>query len=324
MKGASIMKRTALAAIIVVSAASLFALDLSGTSFTQTGEKSVDGKTVAVLADESGAELLLEAETEPSPERLTALQALVAEVRSWDNFEAAELRAVNMAERLQLTAIPRKFVVEGVDLAPAIPGGVQLLFKTATEYDFKVRSGKFVVRVGSVFTDRGELEAAALAAFKDPSGFIATRDPLYVQKRLDELADRADAIEAMQADFAKKIAILEEATFGAEQNAAKEESVSKADKSVAQLREDLAALEARNSEHEKQAAAQWASTQLALLAALNGDKPIREESVAKLVELKKADPGLDRKNAPRALKAAGITLSPAEISAIFLVEFGEK
>ncbi len=324
MKGASTMKRIALAAVIGLSALSLFGLDLTGTSFTQTGERTMDGKTVAILADASGGELLLEAEAEPAPERLLALQSLVAEVRSWDNFEPVELRAVNMAERLQLTAIPRKFVVEGVDLAPAIPGGVQLLFKTATEYDFKVRSGKFVVRVGSVFTDLGELEAAALAAFKDPSGFIATRDPLYVQKRLDELFDRADAIEAKQADFETRVASLEKATFGVVKTPAKDESGAKAQESVAQLKEDLLALDAKSSEREKQMTAQWTYIKQGLLTALNGGKPIRDESVARLVELKKADPSLDKKNAPKALKTAGVTLTPSEISAIFLVEFGEK
>jgi hypothetical protein len=326
MKGVN-MKRTALAAVIALSSLSLFALDLTGTSFTQTGERSEDGKTLFVLADESGGELLLDAEAEPTPQRLSALQALVAEIRSWGEFQAIELRAVNMEDRLQVSAIPRSFLVEGVDLAPALPGGIQLSYKTATEYDFKVKSGKFVVRVSSVFTGKAELEAAALAAFKDPSAFIATRDPLYVQKRLDELFDRADALEAKAADFETRIAALEKVTFDLS-SSDKEERTTRAEKDLAAIKDELSAFEAkaedRSGQIEAQIAAQWEKAKPTLLAALNGGKPIKEEAVAKLVELKKADPTLDKKSAPKALKAAGFSLSGAEISAIFFVEFDER
>jgi hypothetical protein len=60
----------------------------------------------------------------------------------------------------------------------------------------------------------------------------------------------------------------------------------------------------------------------ALLAALNGSKPIDAKSVAKLDELVAADPTLTRSRAAKALKAAGFSLTSVEISAIFLVDFG--
>jgi hypothetical protein len=279
MKGARTMKKICLAAALSLFALSVFAYDLTDTGFTQTGERSEDGKTIAVLADESGGEVLFDAETEPSGDRLSALRSLVAEIRSWEAFQPAEIRAVNMADRLQVSAIPRSFVVDGVALEQALPGGIQLLYKTATEYDFKVKSGKYVVRVSSVFTGLPELEAAALAAFKDPASFIATRDPLYVQKRLDELLDKV-------ADFESRIATIEQAN--------------------------------------KELLSNEAKAKPAILAALNGGRPIREDALAKLIELKRQDPALDKKNAPAALRAAGYVLSLSEISAIYLVEFGER
>ena len=60
-----------------------------------------------------------------------------------------------------------------------------------------------------------------------------------------------------------------------------------------------------------------------LLAALNGGIPIAEASVAKLVELKRSEPSLSQKSAAGALKAAGIKMSAKEISAVYLVKFGE-
>ena len=60
-----------------------------------------------------------------------------------------------------------------------------------------------------------------------------------------------------------------------------------------------------------------------LLAALNGGVPIAEASVAKLVELKRSEPSLSQKSAALALKAAGVKMSAKEISAVYLVKFGE-
>jgi hypothetical protein len=297
MKGAITMKRIALAVAIAASALSIAAYDFSGSGFTQKSERTEGGKSIAILTDESGGEVLFSAEAEPSSQRISVLRALVAELRSWSNLQIAEIRAVNRKDQLQVTVIPLSFTVDGVALGQAVPGGIQLLYKTATEYDFKVKSGKYVVHVSSVFTSEAELEAAALAAYKDPAAFIATRDPLFVQKRLDELAAQASDFAAKADDLAARLAAVEAVTFDVS-NGAKEERTSKAENEIVKLK-------------------------TLLLAALNGAKPIKPEAVAKLVDLKKADPSLDKKTAPKALKAAGFSLSASEISAIFLVEFGE-
>ena len=302
MKGALIMKKFALVALIAWAALSAFALDLSGTAFTQTGSRDIDGKTLALLADQSGGEVLLDAEAEPSPDRLSALGSIVAEIRSWTDFQAAEVRAVNTQDRLQVTALPKSFSVSGTALEASLPGGIQLFYKVATEYDFKVKSGKYLVRVASVFTTWAELESAILAAYTDPPSFIATRDPLYVQRRLGELATQAD-------DLQKRLAAL---------------AGSPSTESGAAPTIDLPTLQAELQAEKAANSAYQAKTDSLLLTSFNGGKPINPDAVAKLIELKKNDPTLSKKTAPKALKDAGITLDSGAISAIFFVEFGER
>jgi hypothetical protein len=303
------MKKFALAALIAWAAVSAFALDLSGTAFTQTGSKDIDGKTLALLADQSGGEVLLDAEAEPSPDRLSALSSIVAEIRSWTDFQASEVRAVNTQDRLQVTALPKSFSVGGTALEAALPGGVQLFYKVATEYDFKVKSGKYLVRVASVFTTWAELESAILAAYTDPPSFIATRDPLYVQRRLGELATQAD-------DLQKRLAALEgsPSTEGGTATAI----------DLPTLQADLQAVKTELQADEAVSSAFQAKVDGLLLTSFNGGKTINPDAVAKLIELKKNDPTLSKKTAPKALKDAGITLDSGAISAIFFVEFGER
>ena len=188
------MKRVALAFVLMLSAFSIAAFDFSGSGFTQVGVSPTDSKTV-ILVDKSGGQLIFDIEVDPSAGRLAALRSLIAEIHSWKNVTIAELRAVNSADRLQVMLVPKTFSVGGVDLQAAVPEGIQLFSNTATEYDFKVLSGNYVLRVRSVYTSEDDLEAAALSAYKDPSSFLAARDPLYVQKRLNDASSRLTALE---------------------------------------------------------------------------------------------------------------------------------
>jgi len=287
VKGVTTMKRVALAFVLTLSAFSIAAFDFSGSGFTQVGVSPTDSKTV-ILVDKAGGQLLFDVEVDPSAGRLAALRSLVAEIHSWKNVTIAELRAVNSTDRLQVTLIPNTFAVGGVDLQAAVPEGIQLFSDTATEYDFKILSGNTVLRVRSVYTSEDDLDAAALAAYKDPSSFLAARDPLYVQKRLNDASSRLAALEGQNAGDKKALA-------------------------------DLATIKEQDAERD----AQWVRTRMAILAALNGSKPVDAVAASKLDDLKKANPQLTKADAAKALKDAGVSLKSAEISAIFLVDFGE-
>ena len=106
MKGALIMKKFALVALIAGRLCPPSLSTFQAPPSPRTA-KDVDGKTIAMLADQSGGEVLFSAEAEPSPERLSALGSIVAEIRSWTDLQAAEIRAVNTQDQLQVTAIPK-------------------------------------------------------------------------------------------------------------------------------------------------------------------------------------------------------------------------
>jgi len=327
------MKRVVLSLAILAASIAVAALDLSGSGFAQKGERTEDGQTFAVLDDGSGGELLFYAETEPSAVRIAGLRALYDAIRSWSGFEAATLRAINGAERLQIVAIPRRFSVEGVDLAQAVPSGVQLYRSTSTEYDFKVKSGSSIVRLRGVYSSWDELSAAVLQAFRDPAAFLLARDPLYALKRIAELDARVSKLEAglskLDSNVSKleaRISSLETTSVGGLETRTDglENGLSVLQKDVSGLSSNLESLVARMRQLVVDEGGSTGQLEAALLAALNGDKPVNAEGLAKLVELKKADPTLDKAKAATALKAAGTPLSSREISAVFLVKFGER
>lgn len=261
------MRRILFAAALFAAAASATALDLSAYGFAKTGEKSIGKTTFSVLADTAGGTILLDAEADPTPDRAQALRTLVTEVRSWKDIKASAIQAVNTADLLTLTVIPASFDVEGVSLAGAVPGGIQLFFDTSAEYGFKVLTGNYLVRVDGPYTSEAQLESTALSAFKDPISFVAARDPASLQNML------------------------------------------KGD--IAAMKADILALKAENER-----------LKAAAIAALNGGKPVKPDVEAKIAELMKAKPDLDKPGVVAGLKTAGIKATSGEINAILIVDYG--
>lgn len=273
------MKRAVLAFVLTLTAFSIAAFDFTGSGFIQEGG-GVSGSKTVTLVDETGSKLLFDMEVDPSPERLGALKSVVTEIRSWKNLAVADLKATNTASNLRIVVVPSSFAVQGVDLEHAVPEGIQIYYDSAIEYDFRVMSGEYIVRLNSVYTNEDDLDAAIISAFKDPAAFLEARDPLYIQKRLDQLSVRLGALEAMTSP----------STIG--QSSASDTP--------------------------------WSRARVAILAALNGGKWENDASAAKLDELKKANPQLSKADAAEKLKAAGFPMTKAELSAIYLVDFGER
>jgi len=252
------MKRAAVLLAFAVGAFSVSAYDFTGSGFTPA-PGAADPASGIKLTDESGGKLSLVMETEPDAARIQALRAIVAEVRSWKNMTVASIRASNSESRLAVVVGIKSFLVGGKELSGALLGGVQVFYEEgSTEYDFKVASGRYVMRVRGVYTGEDDMEAAASEAYTDPDAFALARDPAVLAKRIGALEVDRDRLRTV------------------------------------------------------------------LLAALNGAKPINPAAVAKLRDLKASNPGLTKAEASKALKAAGVSLSSAEISAVYLVYFGDN
>jgi len=262
------MKKTIITLAMAISVLYASAFDFEGSGFSPSSESTGDDRSV-LLIDPSGGKLLFTAEIEPTKERIDALLALVAEIRAWKNISVSDLRAVNREDGIQVSAIPSEFSIGGTSLADAVPDGLQLFYNSATEYDFKLLSGRYVLRLRGPYTSEADMEGQALEAFKDPEGFLQARDPEYLLKRIKALEDKQVAAEA-------------------------------------------------------QSQQQWQRARLALLAALSGSHATNIAAVAKLDELKAANPKLTKADAAKELKAAGFSMSTAEIAAVFLVDFGEE
>jgi len=245
-------------ALFALAATGLWAYDFSAAGFSLSGSRDVEGRSFTVLTDATGGEILFAADAEPDDSRIAALRTIAASVRGWKSLQVAQIRALNLPDRLQVIVIPAQFRRDGVDLLPALPAGLQFIYDGGTYYDFKVKSGQFVVRVRGLYIGEDGLAAAALSAFENPAAYGDSTDPAALLRRISDLEARP------------------------------------------------------------------ARDETALMAALNGGRPIDPAAIAKIQELKRANPSLDKASAAAQLKAQGLRFSSKELDTVFMVLFGER
>ncbi|MDP3180074.1 MAG: hypothetical protein Q8M76_19335, partial [Spirochaetaceae bacterium] len=213
------MKRIVLYIALAALAASAWAADFSASGFATVGERVEDGTTYAVLKDPAGREVLFRAAVEPTAARLGALRSLMADLPAWKGLDIALVTAVNEAERLQIVVVPRKLQYGASDLAPNLPGGIAFYFSTSVEYDFRVVSGLYVVRIRGVLTGSAEVLDAIAGAVKDPVNFLATRDPQYAVRKITEIAIKLDEFALVHTDLYDREADLALRADGADARA---------------------------------------------------------------------------------------------------------
>ncbi|MEI6874433.1 MAG: hypothetical protein WCL50_04790 [Spirochaetota bacterium] len=192
-------QRLLLSIALFAASTVLWAIDFSAYGFTQSGTKVEDGLSYDVLLDANGSEVLLASQVVPSAERMGALRNFVESLHSWDGLAMTQIRATNDASQLRITVLPRSLVVDKVNLVPYLPGGLVFWYDKSFEYDFRIISGAYAVRLAGLFTTPRELLSSVALAVKDPVAWILQRDPQYSVRRITELLIRLTKLEE---DFA--------------------------------------------------------------------------------------------------------------------------
>lgn len=322
------MKALALAAVLA-AATFVSALDYSAAGFTPLGSVNVEGKTFDKLSDATGGELLFSAEAAtPSQETLANFAKALTVLRSWQSISIAEIRAIAEPGRIRVLIVPASIKRGSTELVGYVVGGLQFFVASGVEYDFRVKSGSYFIRLSGVLASESELLGDIASSAADPVAYLAARDPQYAVRRVTELEGRLGSLEndtsakfdSLAEDNAATVSELEAKI--ADLGASRDEANARLDvleKALDALEKNLAAESKLRSE----------VLEAAIMAALNkglfgGPKPLNAEAVATLVELKTADPSLTKEAAAAALKAQGISLSSKEIGIVFLVKFGES
>ena len=310
-------------AICLLAVAGSFAVDFAGAGFAEKGSRSVDGMDYTVLADAQGNELLLSQLVEISAERLEALKAIDGMLQSWQGLSIASIRATNDAQQLKVIVVPSSLIYQGKELKAGVPGGLAFWYDTAIEYDFRVLSGAYAVRITGLFTSTANLLDSIALAYTDPVKWLLESDPEYAVKRITELTTRVDGLEGSLKEDGDALAATQVELATTQSDLA----TARADLDKAQG--EISSLADSKAESDKTSAATISRLETALMTALNvgflsGPKPIPDAAVQWVVGKMKEDPTLTKAALVTAAKAEKATVTEKQIGIVLLVLYGQQ
>jgi hypothetical protein len=283
------------------------------TDFSQTKK---NGTVVYTATGSAVPTLSFESRDGLSNKTVDLIGNLYGTLSSWQSLTLARVNLSLEGDTLRALIIPSRFVYQGKDLLPHIPGG--LFFATAGEevtYDFRVKSADYFIRFQGQLIDEPSLLNHLSAAIDDPAQYIRNNDPTYLSSRIDGLRDQLVTLTEQNRVL---IALLQEKLQEQEgliKNLSGEQQ---------ENRDKIAALRAENQEmgtaKDKIAVASVAALSKGLFSA---PKPPSPEVMRQIILLKQQKTDATVAEIGAQLKAQGLNASDKQIKAVFMVYFGE-
>lgn len=277
---------------------------LTERGITLVSRDASAGKTVLAFSTADGVAFGVEAGGEISEEVVRTALRLLDTLSAWKSLSPGTQNFRVEGDTVTLRLIPGSFVVGGKNYKPFVPSG--LSFSAAgdrVEYDFRVKSGAYFLRFAGRLQNETTFLDRLKRAVDQPASFARDNDPDYLSRRIGELQ------EALEASDAK--------------NSALETRLAAAEGRFAALDGRLAALDARAAEEAKadestrRAAVEAHSKGIFAPAAIDG------AVIARVRALKAEKPATTVSEMLAALKAEGVSASQRQVTAIFVVYFGE-
>lgn len=269
------------------------------TDFSQTKK---NGTVVYTATGSAVPTLSFESRDGLSNKTVDLIGNLYGTLSSWQSLTLARVNLSLEGDTLRALIIPSRFVYQGKDLLPHIPGG--LFFATAGEevtYDFRVKSADYFIRFQGQLIDEPSLLNHLSAAIDDPAQYIRNNDPTYLSSRIDGLRDQLVTLTEQNRVL---IALLQE----------KLQEQEGLIKNLSGEQQEL------GTAKDKIAVASVAALSKGLFSA---PKPPSPEVMRQIILLKQQKTDATVAEIGAQLKAQGLNASDKQIKAVFMVYFGE-
>ncbi len=315
-----------LSVLFAAAAAAVFAGALEDRGYAVLRRYEERGISYQVARDAQKRAVTVGADRELTARQVDTLSGLVEAFYALQLLTIEDLKIVFEADRAKIIVLPKSFAVDGVNLLPYMPSGLQMFYSDHLEYDFRLRADNLFLRVTGQFMNERDFAARLVRIVRNPVEYVRSQDPEYVVLQVELMRRRIDqAVEQ-----------------AARENAGNLERIRGLAGELAGLREEKQALQA---DHEALAAdyARAVADLQARDAALAGEdgrmryaqvalgnhglfsavKAPGEEALECLIRLKTGNPALTRDEAVKQVRASGLKMTKKEARLAFGVYFGE-
>ncbi len=321
--------RLILPIILLAVGISAYGVDLQNYGFSVTNTQQENNQTVYTVQAANGFSFTVASSAPLTDSNAKVLQTAVSTLSNWKLLKIQQAKIVFNGSRADILIIPSSFVYKGVDLAKYMPSGMQFYYDKYLQYDFRMLKDSLFLRLKGEVYDESQFADRLYSAVQNPVLFLQTNNPEYLLKQINDLTKKIDEL-SVQLNQAKAVVQglndkLSSLASQGQDFVRKQESANRSQDAVNKnVEKQLADIKAQN----QKMADEFDHVRYSLLVLNNRGffgqiYPIDKQAIAKLVELKKADPSLTRDQARAKLQADGIKMSKKEVSLVFDVYFNE-
>jgi len=243
-------------------------LQESGVSIIS--RESSGGRTLYTMSGHDQGRFTIETVGVVSGATVRSALLLLETIDGWESLSPGRPSFQADGAIVRMRIVPDRFVVSGRDLRPFVPSGLSFSAQgEQVDYDFRVKSGSYFLRVQGRFQGEAAFLERVLRAVNDPALYARDFDTDYQARRLGELLDLVSELE--------KSAVEKGAAM---------------DRIIRQLEARLAAAEAKANQIEKRVEANLEAQQegdaVLVRALTEGESGLRSD-MAKAEEGIKAD-----------------------------------
>ena len=272
--------------------------DLLSKDFSLLGTSQEGANTVYQIRHSSGFTFTVSMQEAPTQDHVRIFEAVARTVGSMKFLNPASARIVFVGKRAEIVVLPKTFSYKGKDFIPFMPSGIQFVTIPILSNTISV-SWCRIFSCGSTASTfpKNSSRTRSRAPSKIPYAYIQTHDPEYIIRKFQEIEKNIEEIKA----------------------------------SIAATKTDLTSTNNNLAVANKKAetlGADFTLLRFALLVLNNrgffGSINLpSQEAIAKLVALKKSEPGLTMKDAEARLQAQGVVMTSKEVFLVFSVYFNE-
>jgi hypothetical protein len=158
--------------------------------------ESSGGRTLYTLSDKDHGRFTIETVGLVSDSTVRSALLLLENVDGWKSMSPGLPAFQTDGETVRMRIVPDRFVASGRDLRPFVPSGLSFSAQgEQVDYDFRVKSGSYFLRVQGRFQGEAAFLERVLRAINDPALYARDFDTDYQTRRLGELLELVMELE---------------------------------------------------------------------------------------------------------------------------------
>ncbi len=198
---------------IFLLAALLAAVPLAAQNFSAVGlhvldEKKSEDQVTLTLKSSSGLTFGLRHDGTLSDAHLEKVSRFIQIVSDLKSIKPIKIEVTFFQKQLDFLLVPEFYRIGDLDVLPYLPAGLSFSSLDTLQYNFRLKVDNLFVRIKGDFSREDELNAKVVEAVKNPHAYIRKRDPEYFLSKLDSLQEQLDKQQKRTSELEQKNAAM--------------------------------------------------------------------------------------------------------------------